>query len=861
MIIINNNQQIVPHIKMLSTKSKIVYECAPKCLLNIKTNLLEPYYYTFYYKVNETNLNEQIIQKGMVDINDISFNQDITLILQEEVFAENVMILVYIKTQDCTISLSGLTKDIIINAYNKNFYQMTFIEKKEYKFSISLDKFDDENNNNPNDSCVYFTYATENDNTESIVITEGVEYQNRFTINQTIINYEFPFVYLVELNTFIIDFEVSESTTIYTKILFENYQTTSQIDIVNHNVSFYFSYNFYSKYCTPNEICKVKIEIFSFDIGGYSKIKIKAKSRNLIYVPQNTIITDMIHNSFLRYFYTNVKNGDKGIIQLLYKFRGVIAFYKVYEKSEIKKNSLFAHNWISVSDYFTGKLSYSIDLPCVNGCILVIMVVSPTYLQQVLTEFSISVFDTTKPVSSPLNERIKGYFDSNNTKYSFIFTLPKQIKQFQIFTKGELTQFVIRDLNEDNPCCIGINHKYEQGKEANFDDYDIEVDTSNYNIVIEITAISPESFDPLISFYEIIVYPIINLDYPIHYIKSNTEIECYTGKNHNTAYFILELVLNEGYDELIIYVDSPQLEIRNFTIYLKSLENQYYHRLPPKQKWTSVFNKDGAETSSIGESFLRIQTTAVQRAELILIEAPVNDVKMNVLVKKISLSRDHYLIPNENNLIRLNPNSVSQIILLNNYHPLISNKYLYFLELEEIIGKGKLYLNNNSFYVKGKQIVSLEHSTFDLNKQMSITIETFDEEFLVKIKFYISKKEEYNLQMFKVYNMTKFEVPSELFPFYLYSYLDDSVNLSFNVKLLHNDNNYYDFSNLEIKGYLTNKESILSFKKNNTLQSFEQINTISINERQLILLNYDKSTSSRSSYDYLFIQINEKNKN
>lgn len=858
MTIINNNQEIVPYVKMLSTKAKIVYECGLNCLLYIKINILEPYYFTLYYKVNETVLNEQIIQKGIVDINDISFNQNITLILQEEAFVDDVMILVYIKTQDCTINLNGLTEDITVDAYDNNFYQLSFIEKKEYKFYISLDKFDDENNLNPNDTCVYYTYAAENDNTESIVITEGVEYKNRFTANQTIINYEFPFLFYNESNTFIIDVQLSELITIYTIILFENSQTSLRTETMNNNCSFYFPYNFYFQYCIPNEICKVKIQIISFGVGGYSTIKIKAKSKNLIYIPKNTIITDMIHNQFLRYFYTNVKNGDRGIIQFLYKYRGLVAFYKVYEKSEIKTNLLFTDdNWIGVSDYFTGKLQYSIDLPCMNGCILVIRVESPSYLNQVLTEFSIFVSDTKKPITSPLNEKIKGYFDSINTKYSFIFTLPQEMKTFQIFTKGEFTQYEIRDLNDNNPCCVGINHKYEQGREPNFDNYEIDIDTSNYNIVIEITAISPESFDPLLSFYEIIVNP-TSSDNAIHKINSNTEIECHTGKDNNFGAFMLYLVMYEQYDEIIIYVDSPQLEIKNFTIISMDIEEDLYNNLPPKQEWNSIFKTSEIYTSLDGESFLRIPYSSEYKNEQIYVLAPFNDARINLQVKKISFSGVQYLIPNESNLIHLNPNSASEIILLNNYHPLFTDKYLYFLELEEIIGKGKIYINNNTFFVKGKQIISLDHSTFDFNKQLSITVQTFNEEFLVKIKFCISKKEDYNLQTFKIYNLTQFKISSDLFPFYLYSYLDDSVNLSFNVKLLYNDKNHYDFSNLEIKGYLTNKESILSFKKNNTLNKFEQINAVSIDERQVILLDYDKSISMHSSYDYLFLQINEK---
>lgn len=239
---------------------------------------------------------------------------------------------------------------------------------------------------------------------------------------------------------------------------------------------------------------------------------------------------------------------------------------------------------------------------------------------------------------------------------------------------------------------------------------------------------------------------------------------------------------------------------------------------------------------------------------MIFIEAPVNDIKINVFLKKINLKNAHYLIPSETNFIYLDEQSKSKIFLLNNFHKLMTNEYLYFLELETIIGEGTINLMNSSL-VKGQKVLAMNYSYFDLNSKLPITIETVNKKFAVKLKFHISKKQNHNFQMFKAYNSSQFELSSDLFPVYLYSYLGELSRLIFNVKLLEQENKKYNYSNLEIKGVLTNKESILSFMYNNTLNDSKDINVNVLEERELTLLYYD--SIFLSSYDYFFIQINE----
>lgn len=137
-------------------------------------------------------------------------------------------------------------------------------------------------------------------------------------------------------------------------------------------------------------------------------------------------------------------------------------------------------------------------------------------------------------------------------------------------------------------------------------------------------------------------------------------------------------------------------------------------------------------------------------------------------------------------------------------------------------------------------------------------IQTLDEEFAVKIKFFVKKIDtQLKPKILNLSDTSLFDFFVDNLPVYLYSFIGNTSNSVFNLKLLENENNNYNFSNLEIKGYMTNKESIDTFANNYTLKYSKQLNQISIEEKQLMLINTFPINSAEIQYDYLFIEIKE----
>ena len=99
-----------------------------------------------------------------------------------------------------------------------------------------MNSFEDENNKNNKDICIFYTYGTYQRNIDTIAIMEGITYRTRLSVNDyKSINYEFPYFFdenqsndmfmitFEPMNTNKIDSTIMIGTYLYkTYILFEN---------------------------------------------------------------------------------------------------------------------------------------------------------------------------------------------------------------------------------------------------------------------------------------------------------------------------------------------------------------------------------------------------------------------------------------------------------------------------------------------------------------------------------------------------------------------------------------------------------------------------------------------------------------
>lgn len=840
-----NETKIYPKINLFSTKGEMQYYCEQKCSLKVISSIFDSSYYSLYYLVNQKPISDHIIKVGIVEVEEIRMNQSKSYILPQNRFKLGKVITVYIKTENCKLNVEE-NENRQLEAKEDNFYQLSF--RKSERFTFKFSSFNDNDNINNNDRCVYYIYANKNDNINSIVMIEGVEFENKFTNDNTIINYEFPFIFNNEKNCLLLTFEVSDSNKMYTRIFFENYQYETIFDEINRNKTIFIPEEIYHQYCVPGRLCKILIQIISFLPDKFVKFKIKAKENNIHYIEPNKIITDKIQSGLSWYYYTNIKKGDKGIIQILNKFEKMNVTYKILEKS-INKTDIFNDDWIGESDYYTGILPYSADNNCVQGCFLVIRVLYPSSSSNILSEFSLLVKNNNNSIIAPVNEIVKGFFESNTVNYTFTFLLPLNTTKVRVVTKGENTTYYMRTPKES------ININYTQGRETFFKDWSIK----NDDLTVTITAIPPRIVASLFSFYEIMVYPMLSLDSPIHYIKSNSEIECHTGNSSSEIYLIYEKLKNEPFDDILIYVNSSDHDNKILTIYSNPVENTIYSRFLPDGNWTNLFEKKGNHTikSMKGESFLKIKMNSNYSALFINIEGDSMNTSMKVYLAKSLFSKSIYLIPKENNFHYFHSHSSVKIYFLQNKFVSLEKDYVCKINIHTIFGRG-IFIFDKGFLVQGNRIFTIDSDYF--SQKHYFIIETSDEEYAVNIQFNFIEKKHLSNQIFRLYDMSLFEFSAQVFPIYLYGLIDDLANLVFNLKIV-SENKNYNFSNFQIQALLFRAESDPSQNFSNNNMSFVQLDQTTIEEKEMILLSYNQKNNPQLDYMFLSLQISASKKN
>lgn len=863
-----DDKPISPIQQITGQKGKIFFECDQNSQVSIFSKPIEPSYYIAYYLLNEKSDIEQEVNIGTTEMDQIQFNQIKTWGVSKDLFQENTKLLVHIKTENCAIRLFGLDETITTLQTEQSFYQIIFETPNDYKFKIELIHFDDLDNKNLKDYCIYYVYSIRNVNTNSIIVPESTTLTTRMIteIHQIII-YEFPFLYHSETNCLIIDINLKNKGLIFLTIIFDNKHYYSMKFSLPASSSIFIMPETFEDSCAKKELCNVKVEI----IGGNIEIdcKFTAKEKAPQYIPLNTVIVDKTLGIFTRYYYTYVKHGDKGIINLTYKNNGLSLYYLIIDKnSEINKNIIFEDNWSTQMNYYTGEISYTVDNECANGCILLIKLVSTCKdtinSNSLLLKYCLFVSSNNKSIQAPVNEKIKGFFDENFQKLSFLFTVPlSHYLKFQVFIKGENTKYEIKDLNESNPCCEGINQEYIPGKESKFIDFEIKQPFNSSQIQIEIIASLNGQFDPLLSNYEIIVNPYLYFHFPIYNIKDILENEYYTSKNNNTIFLMYERDIQEVYDIVKVYAENPQLETPNLEIFshTKKLEEYAFNTL--FYYFDNFFEKKAFTIKSgYGNNVLNFPIKQAEHAAaFISVEGEKNDSKINVFLRKNLFFNSINLIPKDKNFQYFPKDSKITVNLLEKLEPTMTIDYSYYLEIEVIEGYGKILLEK-TYFLEGKRVFKIEYSF--LQKQTYIEILTFSENLSVKMRFYIKKKENFQMESFDFRNITHLEYYNKPFPLYLYCHISNMSNQILNFRLLYNiidEQLFYNYSNLELKAFSTNEESISLFESMNyTLKDKQELNILSINERQISLISKDNINTNNNNLDYIMLQITEKNK-
>ena len=110
----------------------------------------------------------------------------------------------------------------------------------------------------------------------------------------------------------------------------------------------------------------------------------------------------------------------------------------------------------------------------------------------------------------------------------------------------------------------------------------------------------------------------------------------------------------------------------------------------------------------------------------------------------------------------------------------------------------------------------------------------------------------FHIQTIKLNNITTFEYYAIKYPLFFSLHLtEDVLSAEINIESIYNY--FFNYSNINVECYLTNKESIDNYELTNTFKEKEKVNIETILGNPLTIINIDK----KGALDYLFITMTE----
>ena len=222
----------------------------PNSIITFIPSFLEASYYILYYTINEKENTINELDIGFSTSHSIKLNDIQEYIFSVNHFVNNAYILYHFYSTNCNLNIIESSGQSEAFSHSNQFYQFILKEQKDYTFKVTLQNFLDNDNNNSNDTCIYYSYGTNTKYSKSIILIEGVPFTTRLTPEHNIIYYEFPFVFDDKLNCFLIDFDIISLFTIDVKITMNDFPNSAQIKTFSDKHSHYITMDYIKDYCT-----------------------------------------------------------------------------------------------------------------------------------------------------------------------------------------------------------------------------------------------------------------------------------------------------------------------------------------------------------------------------------------------------------------------------------------------------------------------------------------------------------------------------------------------------------------------------------------------------------------------------------
>lgn len=311
---------------------------------------------------------------------------------------------------------------------------------------------------------------------------------------------------------------------------------------------------------------------------------------------------------------------------------------------------------------------------------------------------------------------------------------------------------------------------------------DSSINTTDYKIQIEITAlpINPQNIEA--SFY-IEVLPTNVKNQPIHFIKGNQEIECYTGPNNNKCYFVYTNYQDNKDTNYFFYSKVDNSALTKIKIYAKlvslmsllDLEDINWEKHFPNSENYSIVSQEN-------ETYLNISSNLIQNSSSVVICFLVEGTDKNLNIKTYFSKK----IKSTSLLINTRIPHLYYIesfstLYLDYYKETFNNSenYEYKLEITKVKGNGKVYFNSVN-EMNGYIVYSIN---MDNNDEIPLKISSYDSNLLFIIKYSIEPKKEVNVDKLKLNLMDSLNANITSFPLKQAYLLDQNLkNFTLNVK-------------------------------------------------------------------------------
>jgi len=842
-------------------------------------SIINSFYVVEYMKMNEFIF----IGSGIASIQYVDVDSTRQFFFKNKKIREGINFIANFFSLNCILNIKRVVGQSRISVEGNRYYHQDTITPNTkgydtyyYQYEISvksvetLDKKDD-------DVCIFYASGLEMDNDldkkditdKEIVIPENVQMNHILSNDVKSVKYLFP--YVSEKGDVILDFNLEDEAPLEIRISFESSQVMHK-QLVGRSRSIIIKENMFRNNETEGgvppcpddkEVCNIIIEVFARDDeylknGVSFELSVKTIDTIPVYVRKNLLREDIVTGSEVQYYFTDIRKDESGEIIVNFNRGSGKMFAKLFKKTETgssepnawmgkyklptgDETDLLKFNSYTKTAYYTKEDTKV----CLEGCYLVIGVKSN--LKELFSkDINFFIYDLTVYireiykndqiyVNIPADQYIIGNIQRSlkNGLRLFNFFVPANSERLLIEFQSDVCDIYLTTKGKPSP--LYFEKKFSSnGKPQVF-----EVLAKDFNLTTLKNkrfnfAIGTRSFDSIDTAMFTMKLRTPKKGYN-EYIQVNSDQYTLcktTNDNNNTCYFLIdvrnEVAVQNVYMHAwgdtgtkIKYITAKVINGSEFDFWNKNKMKEYTPI--PGETGDNIFNSDSYEPDHLLIPILNYNV-----GDYIII-AVQSDKPTTLFYLSSFYTYVKYIIPNSATytLFHIYSNEKSNNYISFNF-PNDNNYLIHFVSVDN---DGLIDINNKTYFnLRGNhdQIAIAMKSQEDL----FVNVTTQNKKGLGFYVYYemrpdenfdvaeFGKSTQYYYQFFENVNfplMYYAEIPDDI---------DGDLDLMISFKNLTYNNNVqtetYDTDDFNIKGVITDQETVFEKKKNKKINPLEK---------------------------------------